>query len=103
MFIGPTLARATIISNFTALGQLPVQFPELRAQPLWGATVWVNEHFELIGLGAVLVFLVSILAALLLAQRCVPSASTVKKEAKAKLEDSLARYVRGGEFIVRFE
>ena len=76
---------------------------DLRANPLMGSMYWLNEHLVLVGVVVVVAFLVSIGAAVLLAPRCVPSGASVKAEQNAKRSDALLKYVKGGDYIVRFE
>ena len=56
-------------------------------------------------LGALTVglFLASITAAVSLAPYCTPSLSEIERDEKAKLSQSLADYIKKGEFIVRVD
>ena len=62
-----------------------------------------SDHLELLGVGAVAAFLFGIMLAVAFAHRCVPSREACEQEQQSKLRESLLRYVRGGEYIVRFE
>ncbi len=101
-----TVASAVLalaIGLVEGLGTLAAQSADLRANPLMGSMYWLNEHLELVGVVVVVAFLVSIGAAVLLAPRCVPSGASVKAEQNAKRSDALLKYVKGGDYIVRFE
>ena len=55
------------------------------------------------GIGAVGVFLVAIVGAVVLAPRCTPSQKQIAAEEDAKVSRSLRDYVQRGEYVVRFE
>lgn len=106
-----TIASATLalsIGLIEVLGQLAT-LPSIRERsptvivPLWQASSWLCEHLELLGLCAVVSFLVSIMLAIGLAGRCVPSRESCEQETQVKLRESLLQYVRGDQHIVRFE
>ena len=99
-------ALALFLGAAISLGQLATQLPpRLRAGPFWEATRWLNEHFELLGLGTVGVFLVAIAVAVALAHRCTPSQREIEAEEKEKLDQTLREYASRpiSEVTVRFE
>ena len=65
--------------------------------------IWANEHLETLGLFIVCAFLTAITSAVVLAPRCVPSQSEIERQEAEKGRASLNDYLRGGQFIVRFE
>ena len=106
-----TLASAALalsIGLIEAFGQLASipwlvdRSPAVLA-PFWQASRWLSDHLELLGVGAVAAFLLGITLAVAFAHRCVPSREACEQEQQSKLRESLLRYVRGGEYIVRFE
>lgn len=106
-----TLTSAVLalsIGLVEALGQL-ASLPWLRERspavlaPVWHAATWLSGHLELLGVGAVVAFFIAITLAVGLAHRCVPSREACEQETSSKLRESLLNYLRGGDFIVRFE
>ena len=94
------------MSATLALGQLATQLPpRLRAGPFWEAMRWLNDHFELLGLGSVVIFLVATAVAVALAQRCTPSRRQIEAEEKDKLDRGMREYASKpiSEITVRFE
>lgn len=124
-----TIASAVValcIAALQALGATVEQFPSLRAgcddgrEPgthvasasgkalgvscaFWDGMIWANEHLETLGLFIVCAFLTAITSAVVLAPRCVPSQSEIERQEAEKGRASLNDYLRGGQFIVRFE
>ena len=99
-------ALALLVSTAIALGQLATQLPpRLRAGPFWEAMRWLNDHFELLGLGSVVIFLVATAVAVALAQRCTPSQRQIEAEEKEKLNQVMREYASRpiSEVTVRFE
>ena len=64
--------------------------------------VWTNDHLEVVGLATVGAFLAAIVAAVVLALRCVPTQTEVREQAR-KLDRQLGDYLKQGEYIVRVE
>ena len=105
---GASAALALAVGAAAALGQLATQRPPAWVHdgalaPLWAAPRWLSGHFELVGLGAVGVFLVAIVCAVVLAPTCTPSQKQIAAEEDAKASRSLREYVQRGEYVVRFE
>ena len=106
-----TAASATLallVGGLLALGQLAIQLPpEWRGgstlYSFWEAITWLTDHFEVLGAATVGLFLASITAAVSLAPYCTPSLSEIERDEKAKLSQSLADYIKKGEFIVRVD
>ena len=61
----------------------------------------LNDHLEVVGLATVGAF-AAIVAAVVLAPRCVPTQTEVPAE-RAKLDRQLGDYLKRGEYIVRVE
>ena len=102
-----TVASAVLalaIGAVEALGQLAALQPKAgRGGGFWGAMVWTNDHLEVVGLATVGAFLAAIVAAVVLAPRCVPTQTEVREQERAKLDRQLGDYLKRGESIVRVE
>ena len=102
-----TVASAVLalaIGAVEALGQLAALQPKAgRGGGFWGAMVWTNDRLEVVGLATVGAFLAAIVAAVVLAPRCVPTQTEVREQERAKLDRQLGDYLKRGEYIVRVE
>ena len=102
-----TVASAVLalaIGAVEALGQLAALQPKAgRGGGFWGAMVWTNDHLEVVGLATVGAFLAAIVAAVVLAPRCVPTQTEVREQERAKLDRQLGDYLKRGEYIVRVQ
>lgn len=106
---------ALVVAALQILGALVTHVPTLLAgcEPATQASgflcsFWLlirsaNSHMELMGMVIVGAFALSLIVAILLAARVVPSASQIAKEDEEKGRASLHEYLRKGEFMVRFE
>lgn len=106
---------ALVIAALQVLGTLATHMPTIqsgcKAQSgasgvfcaFWQAIFYANAHMELVGLGIVVSFALSLVIAILLAARVVPSGTEIAKQEDERGRASLHEYLRRGEFMVRFE